>query len=167
MPGEGIRVQADEGAGGRAAPLLRVQPAGRGGQRQLQGHHHAPHWTRPPSDGNAEMSDSLLVSYVEAFFLSNSRSFIHSLWTWLQSLSAIPRKAGGGTSHSSTDLSRDTNLAHSWASLLQVLLQNTNEKSTKHRLRSSICCSSGPTSELWREGCFHRFTSTWQSYALC
>jgi len=43
MPGKGIRVQADEGAGGRAAPLLRVQPAGRGGQRQLQGHHYAPH----------------------------------------------------------------------------------------------------------------------------
>ena len=43
MLGEGVRVPADEGAGGRAAPLLRVQAAGRGGQRPLQGHDHATH----------------------------------------------------------------------------------------------------------------------------
>ena len=93
-----------------------------------------------------------LVSFLSSniFFFRTNRSFIQVSWTWLQSAYMISCRASGGISHSSTDLVQGTNLAHSWASLLQDLLERSNLKSTKLRLRSLIWCSNGPISEFWR-----------------
>ncbi|KAL5680708.1 hypothetical protein ACJX0J_007093, partial [Zea mays] len=56
MPGEGVRVPADEDLRGGAPPILRVPPARRRqSERELPDHDHAPHRRGSASDSDGEM----------------------------------------------------------------------------------------------------------------
>ena len=107
----------------------------------------------------------MILIYYERkiLFFRTVGGFIQKSRTWLQSVSAISCKPRGGISHSSTWCVRDTSFAHSWANLLQDLLEKKKENSSKLRLNTSMCWRRGPTSGFWCRLFCHRLTSTWQS----